>query len=70
MMEESENQSSETLDDYIRKIRDQELKGILLKLKNEIRKPDASWESIKPILSSLLNKNQETLMEILPIILK
>jgi hypothetical protein len=61
---------TETLDSYIRKVDDQELKGILLKLKNEMRKPDTPWEVIRLILKSLLNKNREMLIEILPLILK
>ncbi|MBI2488028.1 MAG: hypothetical protein HYW01_14015 [Deltaproteobacteria bacterium] len=69
-MEEIKNQYSETFDSYIRNVDDQELKGVLLKLKNEMRKPDTSWEIIKTVLQSLLNKNKETLIEILPLILK
>ncbi len=69
-MEEIKNQYSETFDSYIRNVDDQELKGVLLKLKNEMRKPDTPWEIIKTVLQSLLNKNKETLIEILPLILK
>jgi hypothetical protein len=69
-MEEIKNQYSETFDTYIRNVDDQELKGVLLKLKNEMRKPDTPWEIIKTVLQSLLNKNKETLIEILPLILK
>ncbi len=67
-MEGTKVQDNETLDSYIRKIKDQELKGILLKLKNEIRKPDASWETIESLLASLRNKNKEVHAEILPFI--
>lgn len=70
MMEDMKSQNDETLDSYIRKVADQELKGILLKLKNEIRKPDASWETIESLLSSLRNKNKEVHAEILPFISK
>jgi len=69
-MVEIKNQDIETLDSYVRGVEDQELKGILLKLKNEMRKPDTPWEVIKTILQSLLNKNKEALIEILPLILK
>ena len=69
-MEEIKKQYSETFDTYIRNVDDQELKGVLLKLKNEMRKPDTPWEIIKTVLQSLLNKNKETLIEILPLILK
>lgn len=68
-MAERKNEE-EALDSYIRRIEDQELKGILLKLKNEIRKPDASWVVIKTILRSLLDKDREVFLEVLPLILK
>ena len=68
-MENQENQGNRSLDEFIRDIRDQELKGILLKLKNEIRKPDVSWVDIKAILKSLNNKDIDTLYEILPLII-
>ena len=59
-----------SFDAYIRSIEDQELKGILLKLKNEMRKPDVPWETIKKILQSLLDKDEEVLKEVAPFILK
>ncbi len=69
-MEEIKNENAEILDSYIRSVEDQELKGMLLKLKNEIRKPDAPWEVVKKVLQSLLRKDLETLKEIIPLILK
>jgi len=63
-------ESSETLDSYIRKVEDQELKGLLLKLKNELRKPDASWDAVKSILESLYRKNSEAFGEVAPLIIK
>lgn len=59
-----------TFDEYIRRVEDQELKGILLKLKNEMRRPGASWESIRVIMASLWNKKKEALIEVLSLILK
>ncbi|MGQ0792986.1 MAG: hypothetical protein ACT4NX_02750 [Deltaproteobacteria bacterium] len=59
-----------TFDVYIRRLEDQELKGILLKLKNEIRKPDTPWEIIKPIFAAIVKRNQSALAEILPLIVK
>jgi hypothetical protein len=59
-----------SFDAYIRSIEDQELKGILLKLKNEMRKPDVPWETIKKILQSLMDKDKEVLKEVAPLILK
>jgi len=41
----------------------------LLKLKNEIRKPDVPWVDIKNILKSLGNKDKHALYEILPLII-
>ncbi len=67
---EQERQDIDPLDSYIRGVNDQELKGILLKLKNEVRKPGASWEIVRKILHSLWIKNKETFIYILPLILK
>ncbi|HSE84173.1 MAG TPA: hypothetical protein VLB01_06470 [Thermodesulfobacteriota bacterium] len=69
-MGDTKDQDNETLDSYIRKVRDQEIKGILLKLKNEIRKPDASWETVESLLTSLRNKDKEVHAEVLPFISK
>lgn len=60
----------ETLDLYIKKIQDQELKGLLLKLKNELRKQDASWEGIKAILGTLYGKDSGVFSEVAPLIIK
>jgi hypothetical protein len=68
-MENQENQGNRTLDEFIRGIKDQELKGILLKLKNEVRKPDVPWVDIKSILKSLNYKDKQALYEILPLII-
>ena len=65
-MKNQENQGNGSLDEFIRDIKDQELKGILLKLKNEIRKPDVPWVDIKTILRSLNNKDKDALCKILP----
>lgn len=67
-MEIRKNQGNESLDDFIRDVKNQELKGILLKLKNEIRKPNVAWADVKTILKSLQNKDKETFYEILCLI--
>ncbi len=68
-MEDQKGQEG-VFDAYIRRVEDQELKGILLKLKNEIRRSNASWESVRAVLTSLWNKEREVLIEVLPLILK
>jgi hypothetical protein len=60
----------ETLDTYIRKVENQEIKGILLKLKNEMRKPDVTWESVKTILVSVEQKDPIILKEIFSLLIK
>lgn len=70
MMKTPDDHNTETLDGYIRAVEDQELKGVLLKLKNEIRRPDASWESVKAVLNLLLAKDEKALGKILPLILE
>lgn len=59
----------ETLDTYIRKVENQEIKGILLKLKNEMRKPDVTWESVKAILVSVEEKDPEIVKEIFTLLI-
>ena len=67
---EQKSQDIDELDSYIRGVNDQELKGVLLKLKNELRKPGASWEIVRKTLYSLWNKNKDTFLDIIPLILK
>ena len=61
---------TETLDTYIRKVENQEIKGILLKLKNEMRKPDVTWESVKTILVSVEEKDPIILKELFSLLIK
>jgi hypothetical protein len=63
-------ENGETLDFYIRKMEDQELKGLLLKLKNELRKQDASWDGVRTILGTLYRKNSGVFSEVAPLIIK
>ncbi|MCL4245433.1 MAG: hypothetical protein KJ002_09930 [Candidatus Dadabacteria bacterium] len=60
----------ETLDTYIRKMEDQELKGLLLKLKNELRRPEAAWEPVRQILTAIRRKNSAVFTEISDLVLK
>jgi len=57
-----------TLDTYIKDVKDQEIKGILLKLKNEIRRTDADKDSIEAIIASLKDKNITIAEEVLNLI--
>jgi len=59
-----------TFDTYIRTVENQEVKGILLKLKNEMRKPDITWEAVKTILISLEKKDPEITKEILLLLIQ
>ncbi len=63
-------ENGETLDLYIRKMEDQELKGLLLKLKNELRKQDASWDGVRTILGALYSKDSRVFSEVVPLIIK
>jgi len=67
-MEHKDKEGELTLDIYIKSVVDQEIKGILLKLKNEMRRPDASRESIDSILLTLKEKNSGVAQEVLPLI--
>ena len=57
------------LSSYIKNVTDQEMKVLLLKLKNEIRKEDVSWEQIRDILAAVGKKDEETLKDIVPLLL-
>ena len=57
------------LGSYIKNVTDQEMKVLLLKLKNEIRKEDVSWEQIRDILAAVGNKDDGTLKDIVPLLL-
>lgn len=69
-MEENNNTEEMTLDIYIRKMDDQELKGILLKLKNELRKPDVTWDIVKPLLASVYEKDSKVFSQIATLVIK
>ena len=57
------------LSSYVKNVTDQEMKVLLLKLKNEIRKEDVSWEQIRDILAAVGKKDEETLKDIVPLLL-
>jgi hypothetical protein len=59
-----------TLDSYAKYIKDQELKGIVLKLKNELRKPDAAWDTVKPLLRTIYEKDEKVFSEIAVLLVK
>ena len=62
-------ESPADLSSYIKNVTDQEMKVLLLKLKNETRKEDVSWEQIKDILAAVGDKDGETLKDIIPLLL-
>lgn len=67
-MKQTDNTGAVTLDTYIKGVKDQEVKGILLKLKNEMRKPLATRDAIESILMSLKEKNSGVAEEVIPLI--
>ncbi len=69
-MEDINKIDGDTLDTYTKTMKDQELKGLLLKLKNELRKPDVTWDIIKPLLSSLHEKDRKVFEKITTLIIK
>lgn len=58
-----------TLDSYIKGIKDQNLKGLLLKLKNEIRKEENSWDEIKNVLKKISNYDTDTFYSVVDLII-
>ena len=67
-MEQKITEETTTLDTYIKSVKDQEVKGILLKLKNEIRRAGADKDTIEEIISSLKDKNGAVAEEVLSLI--
>lgn len=67
-MVNSKNQEINDLSKYIKTLSDQDIKVLLLKLKNEMMKEDTTWQQIKEILNSIKNKNSDVLLEIIPLI--
>ena len=61
---------TDTLDTYIRALENQEIKGLLLKLKNEMRKTDVTWEELKTILVPVEEKEPNTAKDVLLLLIK
>ena len=68
-MSENKNNENDSFSAYISDLSNQELKVLLLKLKNEIKKPDVSWEQVKNILKNIGNKDKNLLKDIIPLLL-
>ena len=62
-------ESPADLESYIKNVTDQEMKVLLLKLKNETRKEDVTWEQVREILAVVGDKDGETLKDIIPLLL-
>ena len=54
------------LSSYVKGVTDQEIKVLILKLKNEIRKEDMTWEQIREILAEIKSKDGSALKDIIP----
>lgn len=67
-MGSDKNQEINDLSLYINNLTDQDVKILLLKLKNEMMKDDVTWDQIKGILNSIKNKNSKVLSDIIPLI--
>ncbi len=66
MTHSAENEAMAGLSAYIKDLADQEIKVLLLKLKNELRKEDVTWEQIKEILAEIKSKDTGVLKDIIP----
>ena len=53
------------LSSYIKNVTDQEIKVLLLKLKNEMRKEDVTWEQIQQVLAEIKSKDSRVLKDII-----
>lgn len=54
------------LSSYIKNLTNQEIKVLLLKLKNEIGKEDVAWEQVKEVLAEIRSKDGRVLKDIIP----
>ncbi len=61
----SEDEAMAALSLYVKDVTDQEIKVLLLKLKNEIRKEDVTWEQIREILAEIKSKDSSALRDII-----
>ena len=66
MTHSAENEAMAGLSAYVKNVTDQEIKVLLLKLKNELRKEDVTWEQIKEILAEIKSKDAGVLKDIIP----
>ncbi len=66
MTHSAENEAMAGLSAYVKNVTDQEIKVLLLKLKNELRKEDVTWEQIKEILAEIKSKDTGVLKDIIP----
>ncbi len=62
----SEDEAMAALSSYVKGVTDQEIKILILKLKNEIRKEDVTWEQIREILAAIKSKDGSALTDIIP----
>ncbi len=62
----SEDEAMAALSSYVKSVTDQEIKVLILKLKNEIRKEDVTWEQIREILAEIKSKDGSALKDIIP----
>ena len=65
MTHSAENESMAGLSAYIKDVTDQEIKVLLLKLKNEIAKEEVAWEQIREILAEIKSKDSRVLKDII-----
>lgn len=64
----SEDEAMAALSSYVKDLGNQEIKVLLLKLKNEMRKEDVTWEQIREILAEIKSKDSGALKDIVPFI--
>lgn len=61
----SEDEAMAALSSYVKGVTDQEIKVLILKLKNEIRKEDVTWEQIREMLAEIKSKDGSALKDII-----
>jgi|GEM_PF-759111 len=69
-MSNNNKQETEILSQYIKSVNNQDIKVLLLKLKNELKKKEVTWEQVKSLLLNIKQKDEKILFDIVPLILE
>ena len=70
MTNNNNKHEQDILSQYIKGLENQDIKVLILKLKNEMKKKDVTWEQVRSLLLNIKNKDEKILFDIIPLILE